>query len=1389
MRIFRLFVSSTFSDFRAERDVLQRSVFPILASHCIERGAEFEHVDLRWGVTESAEREFATMPICLGEIQRCLRAEPRPNFLILLGQRYGWRPLPLTVNADHMSSILGYLVPAERELVRSRYRLDRNAVPAEFRLIIPRRPRSGAPCMDDNDLRRMLGRGARRAGLGERDLLRFYASATHQEIEAALPESGSAARNALAVCRRISGLPAAGLGQDFRDIVDGKHDPESAATLDALIARVRRSVPRSQTHRLTATWAGDGVDTAYLARFARVVLDSLKLQIDSALSSSKPIVRPTNPHIAQATECAATAIHLPDTTRSALRVGRKRSRAVLLLGEGGSGKTTLLSQFAFGADKPRPRCVIRLCGRVAGAEVVSTIAADLVDALQDMGLSDSPVTTTAVDVGTRDQLRQAIRKAISGGPITVLIDGADELNGQQSMELLDWMLPLPRDSVHLIVSARPNVLLERRARRLGMRVVRMDRISKRQSGRLLDHWLAKSRRRLTTSQRSQVIAHSLGNPLWLRLAASVLASLHSDAPAPRLPRSIRGLVRWAIDLLWRRHHHGSALVRDTVALIAASRRGLSEGELRRALGRGIANEVWREFLRSERSPDTWQGDSLPPVLLSRLRSDLGPLLSEVDVPGARVVRFIHRDFTAAVSGLYLQGLQGRRYHRRLADCFRPDCSPTLYRRTDRSSVPRGDSVRSVSEFPHHLHRSRQLDALRKILGNFGFCIAKCAANMSADLSSDFNAIHSRVRDPAVERLRALLDQHRTLLLHGSVDWPAHRILLQVAMELPRGNVTRRVAERWMALGAADWPVILERAVEQDTWKVPCLSTFDRHAGRISRLRFRGRGIVESCSSELVARWDMRNGEPRSIEYVDVDPEVRAMEKLISGDSWVKSVATWRTDGSSVAWVQDRRFCGGVKFVHDPQRGLVAIDKHSNRVRIGMVQPVLIAANRDFACFTTRHNWDTNSGSVREASPIVIYGRRLHRFWVLSRVAYTDACAAMHSSGGLLALATNNVVRCFDLRRIERGPPDLKATSRRPFVSVSESWVDPRSLIAVSQHSTALVSLPKPGSRDMPVVRMGGGGGAAAEFDGRDAVAWADDRGLYEEGHMGNFDWMRLRNGRPWEIDQEISYVAFLSEPKARVSTWRSAWCTLLGDQILYAQRDWVAAVPMRGRDGPWNDLGGEAKGRRRMSLDGRSAGVARCLRAEYSMRPVGKSVFATGFDRVSVWRVDRSPGRQARIVRVTGRTARALRRDGGDRFDEAANGLLFEAGRVVNRVGRPSYLPWPQELELLRVGTPEADDGWRALSVRDGCIAGHPRYMLQVCGLNWLARWYAGGECRFLPHAIDYHGMPWGVFNEGEVLGDGKFRTPCIDHRWFLASDQAGRIRVLELIMPPLSPP
>ncbi|XP_074657170.1 telomerase protein component 1-like [Tubulanus polymorphus] len=87
----RLFVSSTFSDFFNEREILVKRVFPELQEWLYQRNLYLVECDLRWGIpkfTSTAE----TIATCMEEIDRCKQDNVQPFFLNMTGYRYGWVP-------------------------------------------------------------------------------------------------------------------------------------------------------------------------------------------------------------------------------------------------------------------------------------------------------------------------------------------------------------------------------------------------------------------------------------------------------------------------------------------------------------------------------------------------------------------------------------------------------------------------------------------------------------------------------------------------------------------------------------------------------------------------------------------------------------------------------------------------------------------------------------------------------------------------------------------------------------------------------------------------------------------------------------------------------------------------------------------------------------------------------------------------------------------------------------------------------------------------------------------------------------------------------------------------------------------------------------------------
>jgi len=191
-RTFRVFVSSTFEDLKDERDALQRVVFPRLRKLCEEKGARFQAIDLRWGVRAEASLDQKTMEICLREIERCQQTGIKPNFIVLLGDRYGWCPVPAMVDKDEFNTVLSHVADrGDGSLVRRWYDLDYNAVPPQY-VLKPRKEEyrdwsEWEPI--ERRIRDALRSGASNAGLATAGMVKYEASATHQEILRGLGES------------------------------------------------------------------------------------------------------------------------------------------------------------------------------------------------------------------------------------------------------------------------------------------------------------------------------------------------------------------------------------------------------------------------------------------------------------------------------------------------------------------------------------------------------------------------------------------------------------------------------------------------------------------------------------------------------------------------------------------------------------------------------------------------------------------------------------------------------------------------------------------------------------------------------------------------------------------------------------------------------------------------------------------------------------------------------------------------------------------------------------------------------------------------------------------------------------------------------------------------
>jgi hypothetical protein len=295
LSVFRLFVSSTFADFVQERKALQEIVFPELEGFCQQRGASFQAVDLRWGITEEAQCQHDTMRICLEEVRRCQALSPKPNFAVLLGERYGWEPPPARIHLAHWERLVAAASAHERRIIEEGYTgPDFNSLSPVYYL---RTFESSSRYQRESEVRDALREAADAAGFRGVERVPYFASATHQEImigalsgvQSRSPELHPD-KHVHVYARTIDGLPD---DVSARPFVDWEGDQAlfgARVRLGSLKAELKALLPNN-FHEFRARWTGAGTDGSHIKPFCEKFIQDQKETIERVLAGRRQPVR------------------------------------------------------------------------------------------------------------------------------------------------------------------------------------------------------------------------------------------------------------------------------------------------------------------------------------------------------------------------------------------------------------------------------------------------------------------------------------------------------------------------------------------------------------------------------------------------------------------------------------------------------------------------------------------------------------------------------------------------------------------------------------------------------------------------------------------------------------------------------------------------------------------------------------------------------------------------------------------------------------------------------------------------------------------------------------------------------------------------------------------
>ncbi|MGH2556167.1 MAG: AAA family ATPase, partial [Actinomycetota bacterium] len=719
---------------------LQERVFPRLQAFCLERGARFQAIDLRWGVSAEAGLDQQTINICLDEVTRCQEISPRPNFIVLLGDRYGWQPPPPQIPKDRFEDILERTTgPEAKTLLEQWYVFDENAVPPERYL----KPRDGRSRDDgvwepiERELRAILERAVAEMPLEKSERRTYETSATEQEIQrgalSSLPD------HVFCYFRSIdfSGeLPDDERAADYLNVdPDGALDQTAGRRLESLKKELRR-LPERNVHHYEARWTGDRPDPItvdHLDRLCDDVYEDMLGVIGEEIERIErvdPIEREIGLHQRFGQDRAGFFTGRADVlTRIAEYLERPNGKPLVLFGAGGSGKSTVMARAAHEAARRFPGSVIL---RFIGVTPDSTSGRALIDGLaRDISRRfDADESTIPSDYRELAQdLRRRMELASESRPLVIFLDALDQLSPADGARSLSW---LPSDlpaGVRLVVSSLAGEAL----RPLDGRVAEEYRIAlmpmpPEEAGELLDLWLQDADRTLQPEQRTAVLRQFAvaGLPLWLKLAFEEARRWKSQDAVVELPESIEEIIG---DTLFGRledeANHGEVLVSRSLGYLGAAKNGLSEDEMIDLLSLGgREGAALKDFRRrAPKSPDV---DRLPVIVWSRLYFDLEPYLTERAADGAVLMAFYHRQLSEAAGERYVDGTEGLTRHRELASYF--DGQPIRL-------AGEHPNLRKLSELPYQQTMGELWDDVFRTLTDFEFLERK-ASDMGFVESAD-----------------------------------------------------------------------------------------------------------------------------------------------------------------------------------------------------------------------------------------------------------------------------------------------------------------------------------------------------------------------------------------------------------------------------------------------------------------------------------------------------------------------------------------------------------------------------------------------------------------------------------------------------------------------------
>jgi len=768
-KTIKFFISSTFKDFLKERNALQNFVFPKLKTICQEKGFGFQPIDLRWGVTTEISEDNQTMQYCLNEVARC-SSEPKPNLFILVGQRYGWGPIPTSIEQvlfENIRSTIStktidkckeewkkewkkeigseddvkekkkllkeyeevnsykFQVNNVQELLSEWYIQDKNDVEQKYYL----KDKHTLPSAVWRFIEKILQKYMRELEITKtpENYNLFHTSATEQEVRYALESQYKANNdNTLIYMRKFS-------DDNNEELIEKGDAPEEKLAKfhnylkesNASLLEVD-SISTNTYEQLQNEYENEEELPPYLKEFCDKVYNEFKSKILHEIESFTQQKSTLDIELEEQKsflDSKSKVVLGRDKEIKEIKnfIQKSNEQYYLLYGESGSGKSSVMAKtISELIDKDDNSLVSghKFIFRFIGTTAHTSSPRDTYEYIywQIKGTKEKPNDIEYEDYKFYTQFREALQEYTQNETLTIFIDAVDQFSVYDSLSI--FLDELPKN-VKVVFSTlyndgRKDEEYTNYFERLSSIITNPKKleIQSSKNEEILQNWLEERGRTLTEDQ-YQLILNSAKNktPLYLRLTFIISLEWKStdNITKEALGEAPQELIIKYFDNVVDKHYVKRELLELVLGLISASKDGLSESELIDLLSR--EKEILALYERENSSyPKLTR---FPDFLFSKLYYHIQEVFTEKLIDGEMLINPFHRIVGETIKEEYYEK-SAISLHEKLANYF------LILQDDIKVWDKRYYNVHMLSETPYQLFSAKDSKRLKEILFDLEF---------------------------------------------------------------------------------------------------------------------------------------------------------------------------------------------------------------------------------------------------------------------------------------------------------------------------------------------------------------------------------------------------------------------------------------------------------------------------------------------------------------------------------------------------------------------------------------------------------------------------------------------------------------------------------------------